>query len=170
MSRPKAGRLYLARHCEPEPAYRGPYNVMPGPPLSSGGRAMAGSLGAAFDGLAVADWVSSSFERAKETAEILAHGRKVRTDRHWNEKAPGETPQEVSARVGRWLVEHTPVEERTIAVVAHGATTDAAIAILSPDAFARATLREEGCILGMGETWLVEWREGILTAIGPAGL
>lgn len=156
-----AGRLILARHANAMRGFRGPYDVMPGPPLSDAGKREAAQLAGALQGERIARCIASPFARTRETAEIIV-GRRMPIEEAdaWAEVGPSESYPAVKERVRGWLSQRLPSNGETWLVVAHGATINAALSMLVPQAFKVAPRDGHGLATPKAGAWAIQWERG----------
>ena len=156
-----SGGIVFVRHARPDRTFSGPYDVAPGPPLSGGGVKQALELSDFFRDWRIDEWVASPFERALQTARIIScEGAVVAEAEAWGELGPSEPYREVRSRVRKWLETHLPRRGETILVVGHGASLNAAIELLVPNAFRASNKDRHGNVVPQGGAWTVEWRGG----------
>lgn len=120
---PMLDELYLVRHAEPDRGLKIPYNVPPGPPLTPRGREEAAQTAAWLAGRGVEFLFSSPFDRAADTAGAIAErlGLDVTFVEALKEGAPGESLDQIQARVAELLRQMYDGPHRRVALVSHGA-------------------------------------------------
>jgi broad specificity phosphatase PhoE len=115
--------LYLVRHAAPDRTITMPYNVLPGPPLTPDGEREAAQAARWLADRGVQHLLASPFARARATAEAVAAATKLPLTfvDALREGGPGESMDQVRARVAELLaqVEDSPLGR--VALVTHGA-------------------------------------------------
>jgi broad specificity phosphatase PhoE len=115
--------IYLIRHAAPDRGARIPYNLPPGPPLTPDGQREAAQAAARLEGRGIELLLTSPFLRTTATAEVIAarlhlEARPVEALR---EGAPGETLDQIQARVAELLHQVDDGPHGCVALVTHGA-------------------------------------------------
>ncbi|HEU4326266.1 MAG TPA: histidine phosphatase family protein [Roseiflexaceae bacterium] len=115
--------LFLVRHAEPDRSLAMPYNIMPGPPLTPRGREEAAQAAAWLEGKGVEYMFASPFERASATADIIVDrlGLPITYTQILREGGPGESLDQIQARVGELLGQLDDGPLLRVALVSHGA-------------------------------------------------
>jgi 2,3-bisphosphoglycerate-dependent phosphoglycerate mutase len=115
--------LYLIRHAAPDRGAGVPYNILPGPPLTAIGQQEAVQTAYWLGGRGVERLFASPFDRARTTAEAIAArlGLPVTFAEALREGGPGETLQQIRARMAELLVQIDDSPIRCAAIVSHGA-------------------------------------------------
>jgi 2,3-bisphosphoglycerate-dependent phosphoglycerate mutase len=115
--------LYLVRHAAPDRTTTMPYNVLPGPPLTLDGEREAAQTARWLAGRSIQHLLTSPFARARATAEAVAAETELPLTfvDALREGGPGESMDQVRARVAELLaqVEDSPLG--CVALVTHGA-------------------------------------------------
>lgn len=127
--------LYLIRHGQPAFNPSIAYNVLPGPELSERGRAEAAEAAAFLVDKGVEHLLASPFARAAQTAEVLVErlGLPAVFTSVVQEHGPGESFEQVRARIADLLAALHDSPHSRVAVVAHGSPIRAALLELSAD-------------------------------------
>lgn len=115
--------LFLIRHAEPDRSLTMAYNVLPGPPLTARGREEAAQAAAWLEGRGLEYLFASPFERASSTADIIVDrlGLPITYTATLREAGPGETLDQVQARMAEILAQLDDGPLRRIGLVSHGA-------------------------------------------------
>ena len=115
--------LFVIRHAEPDRTLAMAYNVLPGPPLTPRGREEAAQAAAWLAGQSVEYLFASPFERASSTADIIVDrlGLPITYTATLREAGPGETLDQVQARMGDLLAQLDDGPLRRVGLVSHGA-------------------------------------------------
>jgi broad specificity phosphatase PhoE len=115
--------LYLVRHAMPDRTLTMPYNVLPGPPLTPEGEREAEQTARWLASRDIQHLLASPFARARATAEAVAGASELPLTfvDALREGGPGESMDQVRARVAELLaqVEDSPLGR--VALVTHGA-------------------------------------------------
>jgi broad specificity phosphatase PhoE len=115
--------LYLVRHAAPDLTITIAYNVLPGPPLAPDGEREAAQTARWLAGRGIQHLLASPFARARATAEAVAAEIELPLTfvDALREGGPGESIDQVRARVAELLaqVEDSPLGR--VALVTHGA-------------------------------------------------
>lgn len=127
--------LYLIRHGQPVQNSAIPYQTMPGPALAERGRAEAAQVAAFLADKAVEHLFVSPFARTTQTAEILVHALRLAATftGHVQEHGPGESFEQVRARITDLLAALDDSPHRRVAFVTHGSPIRAALHEISAD-------------------------------------
>jgi 2,3-bisphosphoglycerate-dependent phosphoglycerate mutase len=127
--------LFLIRHGQPMHNPSIPYQLPPGPDLSERGRAEARQVAAFLADKGVEQLLVSPFARTTQTAEVLvdALGLPVSFTTLVQEHAPGETFEQVRARVREVLASLFDSPYQRVAIVTHGSPIRAFLLELSHD-------------------------------------
>ena len=162
------GKFYLVRHAEAQENYSGHYKILPGPPLSTSGVRKAEALKEFFKNIKIDKIICSPFERAYQTASIIANEKIVpETCNAWSEEGPIEPYAEVEGRVKNWLLNNLPFDDHTYVIVAHGATLNAALFLINQGVSERADKDPDGCIMEKAGVWLISWKDGKILSFSP---
>jgi broad specificity phosphatase PhoE len=115
--------LYLVRHAAPDRTITMPYNVLPGPPLTPDGEREAAQTARWLASRGVQHMLSSPFARARATAEAIAAEAELPLTfvDALREGGPGETMDQVRARVAELLAQVDDSPLCCVALVTHGA-------------------------------------------------
>ncbi|NOK62708.1 MAG: histidine phosphatase family protein [Chloroflexi bacterium AL-W] len=115
--------LYLIRHAAPDRSIKTPYNIHPGPPLTSDGRQEALQTAVWLQDRGIEHLFASPFERTRETADIIVDWLAmpftyINTLR---EGAPGETMDQIRARMAGLFAQLDNGLLRRVVLISHGA-------------------------------------------------
>jgi len=115
--------IYLVRHAAPDRGLGIPYHTPPGPPLTPAGYQEAAQTGRWLVGRGVERLFASPFDRTRATAEAIggALGLPVTLAEGLREGAPGETLDQIRARMVELLNQFDDSPLRRAALVSHGA-------------------------------------------------
>ena len=115
--------LYLVRHATPDRGLAMPYNIVPGPPLTSVGQQEAEQAARWLVDRGVEQVFASPFARTRTTAEAIASrlGLPITFVEALREGGPGETLEQIRARMADLLVQLDDGPLRCVALVTHGA-------------------------------------------------
>jgi 2,3-bisphosphoglycerate-dependent phosphoglycerate mutase len=115
--------LYLVRHAAPDRTLTMPYNVMPGPPLTPAGEREATQTARWLAEHGVQHLLASPFARARATAEAVAAETNLPLTfvDALREGGPGESMDQVRARVAELLIQIEDSPLGRVALVTHGA-------------------------------------------------
>lgn len=134
-SLPQRFSLYLVRHATPDWSRRDiPYHVPPGPELTEKGHQEAAELAEFLSKQKIAHILASPLERAWRTACYSSElsGAPLEQNVDLSEFRPGETDQELVARVQRALLLGCQLSAKNgpVALVSHGACVLAMLKLL----------------------------------------
>jgi broad specificity phosphatase PhoE len=115
--------LYLVRHAAPDRTTAIPYNIVPGPPLTPAGQQEAVQAAHWLKGRGIEHVFASPFSRTRSTAEAIADALDMELTlvEQLGEGAPGETLEQVKARVADLVAQLEDTPLRRVALVTHGA-------------------------------------------------
>src|SRR6266545_2411178 len=115
--------LYLIRHAAPDRSTGVPYNIMPGPPLTPVGQQEAVQTAFWLGGRGIERLFTSPFDRTRATAEVIAAqlGLEIGFAEALREGGPGETMEQIGARMAELLAQLDDSPLRIAALVSHGA-------------------------------------------------
>jgi 2,3-bisphosphoglycerate-dependent phosphoglycerate mutase len=115
--------LYLVRHAAPDRGLKIAYNTLPGPPLTPVGEQEAVQAARWLVCRAVDHLLASPFTRTRMTADAIVADCDLPLTMvdALREGAPGETMEQIRARVAELLVQLDDSPLRSVALVTHGA-------------------------------------------------
>lgn len=115
--------LYLIRHAAPNRDLKLPYNILPGPPLTPVGEQEAAQTARWLVGHNIEHLLASPFARARATAEAVAEALELplMIVDALREGGPGETNEQIRARVAELLAQIDDSPLRCVGLVSHGA-------------------------------------------------
>ncbi|MEM8535644.1 MAG: histidine phosphatase family protein [Chloroflexota bacterium] len=115
--------LYLIRHATPDRSMKIPYNVHPGPPLTADGRQEAVQTAIWLQDRSIEHLFASPFERTRETADIIVDrlGSPFTYLHALREGAPGETMDQIRARMVELFTRLDAGPLQRVAIISHGA-------------------------------------------------
>ena len=115
--------LYLVRHAAPDRTTGMPYNILPGPPLTTDGQAEAEQTAGWLVDRGVEHLLASPFERTRATADTIGGMLELPITfvDALREAGPGETLEQIRARVAELLVQIEDSPLRRVMLVTHGA-------------------------------------------------
>ncbi|HJZ47006.1 MAG TPA: histidine phosphatase family protein [Roseiflexaceae bacterium] len=115
--------LYLIRHATPDRTTGVPYNIMPGPPLAPIGQQEAVQTAYWLAGRGVERLLASPFDRTRATAETIAGqlGLEITFAEALREGGPGETMEQIRARMAELLAQLDDSPLHNAALITHGA-------------------------------------------------
>ncbi|HEU5097831.1 MAG TPA: histidine phosphatase family protein [Roseiflexaceae bacterium] len=115
--------LYLIRHAAPDRTTGVPYRTMPGPSLTAIGQQEAVQTAYWLGGRGIERLLASPFDRTRATAEPIAAqlGLEITFTEALREGAPGETLEQIRARMAELLAQLEDSPLRVAALVSHGA-------------------------------------------------
>jgi broad specificity phosphatase PhoE len=115
--------LYLVRHAAPDRGMAIPYNIAPGPPLTSVGRQEAEQSALWLVGHGIEHLFASPFARTRATVEAVAAqlALPVTFVEALREGGPGETIEQIRERVAELLAQIDDGPLRCVALISHGA-------------------------------------------------
>jgi 2,3-bisphosphoglycerate-dependent phosphoglycerate mutase len=115
--------LYLVRHAAPDRGTGMPYNILPGPPLTTDGQAEAEQTAHWLADHGVEHLLASPFERTRATADVIGAMLELPITfvDALREGGPGETLDQIRARVAELLVQIDDSPLRCVMLVTHGA-------------------------------------------------
>lgn len=127
--------LYLIRHGQPVINTAIPYHTPPGPELSERGREEAAQAAAFLADKQIEHLFVSPFARTTQTAEVLVDrlGLPVTFTALVQEHGPGESFEQVRARIRELLAAAEDSPHARLAIVAHGSPIRAALLELSKE-------------------------------------
>lgn len=115
--------IFLVRHAAPDRSTGVPYQLPPGPPLTSVGQREAELTGAWLAGRGVERLFVSPFTRTQQTAAAIARELElpIVTVEALREGAPGEKLDQIRVRTAELLAQLDDGPLRCVALVSHGA-------------------------------------------------
>ena len=127
--------IYILRHAAPDRGSSIPYNVPPGPPLTAIGRREAAQAAEFLRERAIDVAYVSPFVRTRQTATIVSEQVSFPFSyvEGIRESAPGETHQQVRARVQEFLTTLDTRDVGRVLLVTHGCCVLATLQLTTND-------------------------------------
>lgn len=115
--------LYLVRHAAPNRSLSIPYHTLPGPPLTPLGEHEAAQAANWLAGRRIEHLFASPFARTRATAETIAARAALPLTfaEALRESVPGESHEQISARMAELLAQLDDGSLRRVVLVTHGA-------------------------------------------------
>jgi 2,3-bisphosphoglycerate-dependent phosphoglycerate mutase len=115
--------IYLVRHAAPDRTTGVPYNIEPGPPLTALGQLEARQVAAWLAARGIERIIASPFARTAATADAIAEALELDVDyvAALREGGPGESLEQVQARIAELYAQLDDSALGVVALVTHGA-------------------------------------------------